>query len=210
MNQFLEAALKYAQFGWAVFPCAPRQKIPLTPHGVKDATRDAAQIRAWWDKWPEANIAVACGELSGVYVVDIDIKQATGVNGHISLQEFPDLPETVRQKTPRGGFHAFYKTANPPANKNGFRPGIDIRSNGYYVVLAPSIHPNGSQYKWVPDQGPGEIELAEFPDFMRPTTHAWSTSSICPSSLSLSSCTPCLCSNSPYHLYWSAVAPLPT
>jgi hypothetical protein len=172
MTQLLDHALKYAAFGWHVHPIVPRQKIPLTKHGVKDATTDADQIRAWWTKWPDANIAVACGKGSGVYVVDIDVEQATSVDGYESLKEFPPLPETVRQGTPRGGFHAFYRATDPPGNRNSFRPGIDIRGDGYYVLLPPSIHPNGKQYFWAEGCGPDEIELADFPDFMRPTVKA--------------------------------------
>lgn len=176
MTQFLEYALKYAELGWQIFPIVPRQKVPLTAHGVKDATLDADQIRAWWTKWPNANIAVACGQASGVYVVDVDVSEAGDVNGLKSLvTEFDPLPATIQQYTPRGGFHAFYRTNNPPANRNSFRSGIDIRGDGYYVVVAPSIHPNGGQYIWKEGCSPWEIQPNEFPNFMRPTTKApWS------------------------------------
>ena len=180
MNHFLEAALRYAEFGWHVFPCVPNQKVPITKHGVKDATRDADQIQAWWTQWPAANVAVACGAESGVYVIDVDVTAAGNVNGYESLKEFPELPDTVIQKTPRGGFHAFYRTDNPPANKNGFRPGIDLRGDGYYVVIAPSIHPNGGQYVWAPGCAPGEIAIAKYPDFIRPPARQPSTKPAAP------------------------------
>ena len=178
MNQLLEYALKYAEIGWKIIPIVPHQKIPLTKHGIKDATDHPDTIRAWWKKWPNANIAVACGKPSGVYVVDVDVSEAGDVNGKESLvTEFDPLPVTIQQYTPRGGFHAFYKTDNPPANRNSFRPGIDIRGDGYYVVVAPSIHPNGGIYAWKPRCAPWELTPAEFPDFMRPTTKApWAAS----------------------------------
>lgn len=176
MNNLLEHALEYASIGWQVFPLVPGQKVPITAHGVKDATSDEAQIREWWAKWPNANIAVACGRGSGVYVVDVDVTEAGDVNGLESLvTEFDPLPATVQQHTPRGGFHAFYRTDDPPVNRNSFRPGIDIRGDGYYVVVAPSIHPNGGEYLWRNGCSPWEREPAEFPEFMRPTTRApWS------------------------------------
>ena len=176
MNQFLEAALNYASLRWKVFPLAPGQKIPLTSHGCKDATDDEDEIRHWWAKWPNANVAVACGENSGVYVIDVDVTASGDINGIESLGEFPPLPDTVRQDTPRGGFHAFFKSATPPANRNSFRPGIDIRGTGYYVVLSPSIHPNGGKYTWTKGREPWECLLAEYPDFMRPVVRApWAT-----------------------------------
>ena len=172
MNQFLEAALRYTELSWAIFPCLPGQKVPATPHGVKDATTDGDQIREWWKQWPNANIAVACGEPSGVHVIDVDVTEAGDVNGWNSLvrlgQAGKVLPPTVKQGTPRGGAHFFFRTNNPPANKNSFLPGIDIRSTGYYVVIAPSIHPNGGQYKWAEGHSPWDRKPAEYPDFMRP------------------------------------------
>jgi len=173
MTQFLDYALKYASLGWQVFPLMPCQKIPFPgTHGVKDATADEVQIRTWWEKWPNANIAIACGKASNIYVVDVDVTEAGDVNGHESLKEFPALPETIKQNTPRGGFHAFYFTDDSPANRNSFRPGIDIRGNGYYVVAAPSVHPNGGKYVWAQGCAPWEREPAEFPEFLRPSKQA--------------------------------------
>jgi hypothetical protein len=166
----LEAALEYAKRGWLIIPCKPRTKLPLTANGIKNATNNEATIRAWWQRWPNANIAVACGPASGVYIVDVDVNddEEKKIDGWKSLEEFESMPETVMQKSPRGGGHFFFKTDTPPANKNGFRKGIDIRSDGFYVMLAPSIHPNGKAYEWMDGHAPGDLEFAEFPDFMRP------------------------------------------
>lgn len=167
-SNMLEAALSYARLGWQVLPCRPGVKAPLTAHGCRDATTDEETIKAWWTRWPTANVAIACGAGSGVYVVDIDLDPAKNVDGWKSLEEFPGLPVTVRQDTPRGGAHFLFQTDTPPKNKNGFRNGIDIRSTGYYIMVPPSLHPNGKRYAWAPGLGPGEVELAEFPDYMRP------------------------------------------
>jgi hypothetical protein len=165
----LEYALEYARRGWHVFPCQPRLKIPFPKtHGVLEATTDEQTIRAWWQRWPTANIALACGEKSGVYVVDIDVDETKKppVNGWKSLAEFPELPDTVKQNTPRnGGAHFLFKASVPPKNKNDFRNGIDIRGDGFYILIAPSVHPNGKTYEWA--EGIDKT-LAEYPDFMRP------------------------------------------
>ena len=72
----LEWALKYAGLGWHVFPCNI-DKTPKTVNGLHDATIDQAQIRCWWEKWPDASIGLATGKISGVWVLDIDeYKQA--------------------------------------------------------------------------------------------------------------------------------------
>lgn len=167
-NPLLLAALQYSAMGWHVFPCRPGMKVPATPHGVKEATTSEATIRAWWTRWPAANVALACGAASGVYVIDVDVDPAKGIDGFASLEAFPELPTTIRQSSPRGGAHFIFKASTPVRNKNSFRPGIDIRGEGYYIIVAPSIHPNGKAYAWAKDLGPEEVELAEYPDFMRP------------------------------------------
>jgi hypothetical protein len=177
-NKLLQAALDYAELGWHIFPCRPRGKEPLTSHGVKDAATDKEQIERWWARWPEANIGCACGSRSGFYVIDVDISPERNTNGIVSLKEFPALPTTCKQDTGSGGFHSLFKSANSPANKNFFAPGIDIRGEGYYVILAPSIHPNGEQYKWAEGCSPWEIELTEFPEFMRPGEKCDTTSKL--------------------------------
>lgn len=170
MNTILEHALQYSKLGWHVFPCAPGQKTPLTAHGVKDATATTEQILKWWVRYPKANVAVACGQISGIHVCDID--HGVRVSGWRSIEEAAKngnfLTETVMQRTPSGGAHLFYVTDNSPANKNSFLPGIDIRSDGYYVVLAPSIHPNGGVYAWAEGLSPWDRQAAVWPDFLRP------------------------------------------
>ena len=71
-NEFLTAALGYLDNGFYVFPLKPKSKEPLTPGGFKDASNDPDKIRAWWRQYPNANIGIATGEISGLMVVDVD------------------------------------------------------------------------------------------------------------------------------------------
>jgi hypothetical protein len=65
----LDEALRYASFGYRVFPCAPREKFPATEHGCLDATTDEDQIEKWWTEQPDANIGIST---EGLLVLDID------------------------------------------------------------------------------------------------------------------------------------------
>ena len=169
----IDHALNYSKRGWHIFPCGPKVKTPLTKHGCRDATTDEQTIRAWWQRWPEANIGLACGKASGVYAVDIDFDLERKVDGFESLEKFKEvMPDTAVQITPRGGAHYLFSTDDPPRNKNSFCNGIDIRGDGYYIILTPSTHPNGKKYQWMPKHGPDEIELAEYPDHLRPKKEA--------------------------------------
>ena len=50
---------------------SPGQKHPRIRGGLNSASTDPEQIRAWWRKWPTANIGLRCGKDSGVIVLDV-------------------------------------------------------------------------------------------------------------------------------------------
>jgi hypothetical protein len=167
MNNFKDAALYYASIGWAVFPIKPGQKMPLTQHGCKDATTLCSRIIEWWTLWPDANIGLACGDPSGVVAIDID-NHGGKSNGFESLKTLTPLPSTIEQITPTGGAHYIYQNPRELKNQNGFLPGVDIHGTGYYILLAPSIHPNGGTYAWKDNCSPWERQAVAYPDFMHP------------------------------------------
>lgn len=159
-NNLLSAALDYAEKGLAVFPLVSQDKRPRTKNGVHDATTDIKTIKAWWTKWPDSNIGIACGEVSGgLMVIDLDVHE-DGTNGLDSISEWErkhdKLPETVRSITGKGGAHCLYRVNQWVGNRTGVLPGVDVRGDGGYIVAPPSIHPNGRRYEW-------EYDLDEYP-----------------------------------------------
>lgn len=139
----IASALKLAQ-KWSVFPCKPGEKIPATLHGCKDATRDPELLRTMWI--PDANIGVACGRPSGIWVLDVDGEEGfetlIGLSGDM-------IPVTLTQATPSGGYHFIF--ADPGNLGNTCRklgPGLDTRGDGGYILAAPSRTSKGS-YRWV-------------------------------------------------------------
>lgn len=162
-NLFLDAAIEYASKGMAVFPLKPKEKKPLTAHGVKDATTDFDTITKWWKKNPNANIGIACGQVSGgLLVIDLD-ERANGVSGFDSLHEWESehgqLPDTARTITGKGGSHILFRVPHKENNRVDLLDGVDVRSDGGYIVAPPSIHPNGNRYEWEYD--PEEYPIAE-------------------------------------------------
>lgn len=159
-----DAAIEYAKKGFAVFPLKYRDKVPLTRNGCKDATTDAAQIKAWWQQHPNANIGLATGSVSqNVFVIDLDIDEDRGIDGYHSLEDWQrehgDFPETWTAITGRGGYHLYYRGNGRIKNRAGIIDGVDIRGNGGYVVAPPSIHKNGNRYEW--EYSPDEFEIAK-------------------------------------------------
>ena len=144
----LNAALDYARNRWPVLPL--KGKKPLTKHGVKDATRDQTQITQWWTMWPDANIGLATGSVSGLLVLDIDIKK--GKRGDESLKaleaEHGKLSKTLQSQTASGGSHFVFRMPNVKVkSRNGVREGIDLLADGKYFVAPPSTI-DGKAYQW--------------------------------------------------------------
>jgi hypothetical protein len=133
-----EAAHRYADGGWHVFPAEPGGKRPATEHGFLDATTDHRQIQAWWRAEPRANVAIATGK-PGPDVVDVDRhKDGDGFAAWNKLKQADLVRDPMAiVRTPSGGFHAYYRGTE---QRNGHIPGVhlDFRSQGGYVVASPS------------------------------------------------------------------------
>lgn len=149
----LQAALTYARRGRPVFPCDPSNKRPFPgTRGFKDATTDEATICAWWAKYPDAMIGMPTGAASRIWVLDIDAPDLFEANCPI------ELPETRRADTGKG-YHLYFEfdperpVYNTQRNKNApwpmpRLPGAETRGEGGYVIVPPSLHPEGRRYEW--------------------------------------------------------------
>jgi hypothetical protein len=177
----LDWALEYARAGFRVLPvhtirngacscggmkgCKPGKHpiANLARHGLRDATTDENTIRAWWSKFPDANLAIATGTESRLVVVDID-----GPEGEASLAELEKfhgpVPLTVQVRTARGRHLYFDYPPGVERIKSSSRQNlkIDIRGDGGYVVAAPSKHHSGKSYELIDRDAP----LAQCPDWL--------------------------------------------
>ncbi len=147
MGTIKEAALRYAQHGLCVLPCAG--KVPLPDHAYQDATTNADKITRWWKRYPEANVRLVPGS-ANYLVVDVDIKG--DVDGHASVKaleaEHGPLPETRTVVTPSGGVHLYFGI--PEGETFGNRPpaaGVDVRCHKGFCVAPPSSI-EGVPYRW--------------------------------------------------------------
>jgi len=158
-----QAAIAYARRGWHVFPCQPRAKQPATRHGCRDATNELEQVARWWQQMPSANIAVATGPASGVWVLDVDAP-----DGIASLREleqrYGKLPPTLTQRTGGGGMQLFWRWPGRDIRNSARRlgAGLDVRGVGGYAIAPPSTHPSGARYAWLP----GPTEPADAPTWL--------------------------------------------
>ena len=138
----------------AGFPVKRRGKKPYTEHGFKDASTDEAVIRAWWAEYPTANIGLAVPD--GWVVVDVDAYR-DGVATLRNLEtSYQPLPRTMQSNTGSGdgSAHYCYSATATATLPDKLDEGIDIRRQGHYIILPPSIHANGKRYLWEDDYGP--------------------------------------------------------
>lgn len=159
----LRAAQWYAR-RWPVFPLQAGGKTPLTAHGWQDATTDPVQIGRWWARWPDANIGLDCGG-AGLLVLDFDTGKPDFAGFDLFSSLCNDFP-TVTAQTGGGGFHLLYRQPEGEQLNNGrgsLPAGVDVRGHGGYIVLAPSLHPSGSRYRWSIGHGPHVVTAAPLP-----------------------------------------------
>jgi replicative DNA helicase len=161
-----DAALRYAELGYPVFPCAPGEKLPATVNGFKDASTDPAQIERWWTEKPASNIGIPT---QGLLVLDIDAEAQWLQDQPERLVELAGAPLSL---TPSGGRHYVFRQPAGRAWRNTqgeIAPHVDTRADGGLFVVPPSALPGGKAYRWVDG-----CELDVPPDQL-PEPPAWLT-----------------------------------
>jgi hypothetical protein len=182
LSRIGQTAIAYvSKYGWPVFPvcwpdatgtCAcgsnhidPKRvgKVPKVAHGLLDASADLAQICRWWSRWPQANIGMATGQVSGVVVVDTDLDYDGTAKWADLMDVNGPVHTTLEVITGSGGRHYYFNAPKTPlrSRNGGLGAGIDLRADGGYVLLPPSLHRSGSVYEW---DGPGET--APLPEWL--------------------------------------------
>jgi len=119
-----------------LLPC--HGKIPLTAHGLLDASSDRKQVGEWLEQWRGCNLGVATGD---VVVIDVD-----GVEGEETLAgveaTYGELPDTLIVQTGRGR-HLYFRApagSDVRSTTNLCGAKLDVRGRGGYVVCAGSVH----------------------------------------------------------------------
>lgn len=174
-----EAANFYAtEMEWPVIPifgikngiCACSKGAKCTRPGkhpaIKDwpnaATTDLVTIKSWFKPGKCRNVGIATGKVSGLTVFDVDRRNG-GVESFNALRAIASTRQTMANVT-GGGFHVFFEyDADFKTSQGKLGPGIDVRADGGLVVMPPSCHSSGKQYRPLKGRGAGEILLARIP-----------------------------------------------
>ena len=163
-------AIRYAEMGLSVIPMKPRKKSSyIRWKRYQETPATPLEVRAFFGRFPDAQIGIVTGSVSNLVVVDFD---GEGVKEKFEA-EFCQLPDTIMQTKGRtdGGSH--YLFPYPPegirnTNSKIFKQ-VDIKGEGGCFVLAPSIHKSGRHYRLI-NFDPFEDDLssrAELPEEIR-------------------------------------------
>ena len=158
LPQAVEAALEYRRRGWSVIPLRPKAKEPaIAWRKYQEELPSKEEVQRWWTNQPGANIGIITGRISGVVVIDLDSPKA-----ETALEEFlGEIPRTPAVQTGKGKQLYFAHPGEPVPNGVRILPDVDVRGDGGYVVAPPSIHPNGTRYRWII---PCDVPLAPLPE----------------------------------------------
>jgi hypothetical protein len=145
MTPQCDAALSYHGLGWSIIPIPRGQKkAALKWKRFQTECPDEAQLHAWFGNGHLLNMAVVHGSVSeGLTCLDFDV--ATGYHSWALAR--PDLAQRLPTVETARGFHVYGLSPGGYPTKHG--DGRDFLGEGTYSLLPPSVHPDGSQYRWV-------------------------------------------------------------
>jgi hypothetical protein len=136
----------------------------LVPHGLHEATTNRARVLAWWTRFPQANIGLACGHTFDV--LDLDGPGAVEALADLADRHGLDLlagGPVARTGREQAGWH-YYLAPAGLARRSGVLDRVDYQGRGAYVVAPPSRHATGRPYRWVRDL---DHPLPELPERLR-------------------------------------------
>jgi hypothetical protein len=163
-NQVLKYATKYVyNYGLSVIPILPRDKKPAVPWEEFQSRKPTLkELREWFGEDSHKGVAVVLGRISSNLVaVDDDVRE------RVPEEPLPDLSSirtvAVRTGSENQGFHRYFHH-NEVFGKVLVGPGMQIRGEGHYTILPPSIHPSGGAYEFLPSQGFDDVGIAWLPE----------------------------------------------
>ncbi len=156
-----KAAHEYLDLGFSVMPIGgDDNKKPIEDWlDLQEQRPTHDKIAYWWDRYPQANVGIITGVVSGIFVLDIDSPL-----GRVYTKErgIPDTPIAATSK----GVHIYFDyPTNLLGNKSDKKIGMDIRGEGGYVVAPPSVHETGLMYEWTVWH-PWNTRIAESPEWL--------------------------------------------
>ena len=173
-------AIEYVDSGWSILPVKPEDKRPYMTNWLQyNHTRASKEMAVnWFKQLSGAGIGVVTGKISNMVVLDVESYCPTPID-----ELLKKYPTQMISRTGSGGYHLFYQypqNVSKISNRVGIFEGADLRADGGFIVLPPTIHPNGNRYEWVKKGPLGAFPLALLDLKSSPTTQneGWITEAL--------------------------------
>lgn len=177
-------AISYVRKFHAVVPCGAwtftgrdgkevdMWKNPLIKNWTREPLKTETQVRRFWMiQWERyrqtPGIGIATGQIcGGYYVIDFDRHPERGIDGYDYMKQWErengvKLPDTWQVITGSGGLHMWFKSNRAMRGYANTEIGVDLRADGNYIVVPPSLHKSGKSYEWEAGYSPKDVDCAE-------------------------------------------------
>lgn len=175
-------AAQYRHLRWQVVPA----KLPSEHKSWKrpalsswreheGALVDDGTFQSWYGHggqfFSRPNMGLITGAVSGVFILDVDLQKSGSAS--LWLQALRDQYleggdfQTPCQRTGGGGLQYVFRAPagwRAPTFKSEL--GIDVRGEGGFAMLPPSLHESGQCYEWLRGRAPWEMPVIEAPAFL--------------------------------------------
>ena len=153
-------ATEYVNSGWSILPVKPEEKRPYMTNWLQYTHTRASKetVDNWFKNLSGAGIGVVTGKVSNMVVLDVESWCKTPIT-----EILKSYPTQMYSRTGSGGYHLFYQYptgVSKVANRVGIFEGADLRADGGFIVLPPTIHPSGGRYEWIQRGIPGTFPKA--------------------------------------------------
>lgn len=144
-----DLAREYVDSGWSVLPVKPDEKRPYMSNWLQYERQRAPreQVDSWFASLAGAGVGVVTGKISGMVVLDVESDCPTPIGDLLRR-----WPTQMVSRTGSGGYHLFYQYPQGVgriSNRVRIFEGMDLRADGGFIVLPPTLHASGGRYEWV-------------------------------------------------------------
>ena len=169
----------YRAAGIQVVPCRDKRPLLKSWKEYQHALVPQPQFDAWYGPGGayagHYDMGMLTGTASGrILMIDLDFYKAGGDaarqwwGGVLITHNNGMVLETWQQRTGGGGIQLFF--SYPPEWKFAVNSktsiNVDIRCQGGFAVLPPTLHASGANYVWEAGLAPWEIDLLPAPDWL--------------------------------------------
>ena len=130
-----------------------------------EAAASGTEVEEWWRRWPEANVGIVTGRVSGIVVLDVDPRSGGGPALGALEERHGPLPATVEVRTGGNGRHLWF-SCDEELPSAVLAPGLELKAERSVVIAPPSVHATGQPYAWIPGRSPDQLDPAHVPGWL--------------------------------------------